>query len=156
MTPDGLAFRAPVIPLGLSTFQGFVLALCVGGCVSAFTHPHRADDLTEKAALLLAVLVVGWLFYRSARSGCLAAGRSGVLVRTVLKTYRWKWEELGPFEEVVRPVGATGVPRRFIRVHFTSGGVRNLTELNASQRQDPDPVADVVARLEQLRILARG
>jgi len=156
ISPDGFTFRAPVNPLAGSAFFGFVLALCVGGCVSAFTHPHRADDASEKVALLLIVLVVGWVLYRCARSAFLSASRSGVVVRTLFRTYRWEWEELGSFEEVVRPVGVSGVPRRLIRVHFNSGRVRNLTELNASKRQDPDPVAEVVARLEQLRTLARA
>ena len=131
----------------LLLYMGFIFAFSAGGLVSAFANPHRRDDLGEKIALIVVVVVLGGLLMRIARSATLIASGSGVVVRNVLKTHHWSWADLDAFEEVAQPVGASGVPRRFPRAHLAGGGSRNLTELNDSRRRDPDVVAELVGRL---------
>ena len=151
ITPDGFRFRVPGQAMILGVFFGFGLALCVGACVSAFTHPHRLDDLAEKVTLLALISMLGWLLLRIARSGTLIASRSGVVIRNLLRTHRLSWNELSCFEEKVLPIGASQVPRRFLRVHFVNGSFRNFTELNDSRRRSPDVVAELVQRLGDMK-----
>ncbi len=54
---------------------------------------------------------------------------------------------MASFEEVIRPIGATQVPRRVLRAHLVASGVRDLTELNESSKRDPDLIAELVDRL---------
>ncbi len=146
-TSDGLRFRSPAQPLVLGIFVGFVLIFCVGGLVNVLTHPHRKDAVAEAIALSVATLVVAWLVVRIVRSGTLIASRQGVVVRTILRTHQWRWPDVASFEEVIRPIGATQVPRRVLRAHLVASGVRDLTELNESSKRDPDLIAELVDRL---------
>jgi hypothetical protein len=135
----------------LGVFFGLGLALCIGACASAFTHPHRLDDFAEKVTLLVLIAVLGWLLFRIARSGTLIASRSGVVIRNLLRTHRLSWNELSWFEEKCMPIGASQVPRCFLRVHFVDGSSRNFTELNDSRRRNPDVIAELVLRLGDMK-----
>ena len=154
VTDEGLRFRAPAGQAVLLVFMGFVFALSVGGLVSAFNHPQRHDDLAEKVALIVVVLVLGVVLLRIARSATLVASRSGVVVHSLLRTRRWSWDELASFEEIVGPIGVNSVPRRFLRAHFVNGGFRNLTEINDSRRRELDFVAELARRLNELKQIA--
>ncbi len=135
----------------LGIYFTFALALCVGECVGAFTHPHRQDDFAEKVALVVIVAILGWFLLRLLRAGTLKASPSGIVVRDVLRTRQYDWNDLARFEEMVLPIGASQVPRRFLRVHLTAGGFKNLTVLNDSRRRNPDIVAELVQRLGDMR-----
>jgi hypothetical protein len=146
-----LRFRARVTPVLLGSFVTFVLAFCIGGSVGAFVNPHESSDLANKIGLPIATAVVGALLFRALRSATLVATGDRLLVRSVLRTRQWRWEEVESFEEVVLPVGASGVPRRLLRVHLVGGKTKNFTELNDSRRREPDLVAELVQRLSVLR-----
>jgi hypothetical protein len=153
ITDEGLRFRAPAAKATLLVYMGFVFALGAGGLVGAFANPQRRDDRVEEVALIAALLLLGALMLRVARSATLLASRSGVVTHSLLRTRHWSWGDLASFEEVVQPIGAGGVPRRFPRAHLAAGGFRNLTELNDSRRRDPDVVAELVRRLNELKQL---
>jgi hypothetical protein len=136
----------------LGIYMGFVLALLLGACVSAFTHPHRHDVFAEKVALLPVTAILGWwLFFQIVRSGALIASPSGIVVRCLIKTHRLPWKDLDRFEEMVLPIAVSRVPRRFLRVHFPSGRFRDFAELNDSRRRNPDLVAEMVRRLSEMK-----
>jgi hypothetical protein len=138
----------------MTTFMAFILACCLGGCVGAFTHPNRADDLAEKVALLFIIAIIGWLLFRIVRSGVLIASASGFVVRDLLRTHRYNWDDVTHFEEMVLPIGASGVPRRFLRVHLGTGRVKNFTVLNDSRRRNPDVMTELVERLGEMKRFA--
>ena len=138
----------------MTTFMAFILALCIGGCVGAFTHPNRADDLAEKVALLCIISIIGWFLFRIVRSGVLIASASGFVVRYLLQTHRYEWDYVDHFEEMVLPMGASGVPRRFLRVHLVTGRFKNFTVLNDSSRRNRDVVAELVQCLGEMKKLA--
>jgi hypothetical protein len=151
VTPDGFRFREPGQAMILGAFVIFVLALCIGGCVSAFTLRHLWADGAQRVAYLLTIAILGWFLFRIVRSGTLIASPSGIVVRNLLRTHRLKWEEVTTFEEKVAIIGASQVPRRFLRIHFVNGRFRNFTELNDSRRRNPDVVADLVQRLSEMK-----
>ena len=151
VTADGLRFRTPGQAMILGAFFSFGLALCIGGCASAFTHPHRADDSAEKVALLFIIAVLGWFLVRIVRSGVLIASTSGIVVRDLFRTHRYDWGEVAHFEERVAAIGTSQVPRRFLRVHLADGGFENFTVLNDSRRRNPDVVAELVRHLRDMK-----
>lgn len=156
VTKDRLRFHALAQAMVGIAFFAFVLAFCVGGCVGAFTHPHRTDDLAEKVALLFIIAVLDWFMVRIVRSGVLIASASGFVVRDLVRTHRYDWDDVAHFEETVLPIGASQVPRRFLRVHLVTGRFKDFTVLNDSRRRNPDVVAELVERLGEMQKLAEA
>jgi hypothetical protein len=151
VTPDGFRFRQPGQALILGALVGFTFVLSISGSVDAFTRAHGSYQLASKIAYPFLVLFIGLFLIQIARSGTLIASRSGVVVRNLLRTHRLDWSKMARFEEKVAPIGASGVPRRFLRVHLTDGKFKNFTELNDSQRRNPDVVAELVKRLGAMK-----
>lgn len=152
LSSAGLRCHAPSqYPLALYLLFPWLLA--AGGSVNALAHLGRPRGVVEAGGLLLILLLVSVLIVRVLRSGTLIAGPTGVTCRTILRTHRWAWSDLSRFELAEGPVGASGVPRRYLRVHLSSGNVKRLTELNASRHRDPDALSQLVELLESM---ARG
>ena len=151
VTGDGLRFRSPAASLLMSLYVGIVLALSIGGLVMVLAHPDPQRGRAGAVGLCCIVLLLLVLLVRVVRSASLVATRSGMVVRTYLRTYRWAWRDVEAFEVVVRPFGANRVPRRFLRVHLSDGRRRNLTELNESARRGRDTVTELAQALAWLR-----
>jgi len=151
LVPDGLRFRAPRPGAVLATYPFVLWVLALGACISAFMHPHRHDATAERVALVVIVIVFGAFIGRVIASGTLVADRTGVRSRARLRTSRSAWSDIDGFAEVVAPIGASGIARRFLRVRLSSGRVRNLTGLDASRRDASDSIGRLVAALEHLR-----
>ena len=150
-----LRFRSWSTSGPLVAFLSFPLLLALGGCVSAFTHPHRHDVGAEQATLVLVLIGLGIFLVRVARSGTLVAKDTGVVYKTPLRTHRWEWPSLVRFEEVVGAIGPSNVPRRYVRAHLGSGRSVNLTSLNVSSRRSPDTINQLVQTLNAMVGTAR-
>jgi len=135
----------------MGAYLTMIWLFTLGGTVDAFTHPIRHASTWNQVSLCLCVLLFGYGIFRALRCGTLIATFAGVRHLGLVRNRYWDWSEIAHFEEVVGVIGANGIARRFLRVHLVSGRFRNLTELNASKRDDPDSIAELVDALEELR-----
>ena len=142
--------HAPAAAWLLGIFMGLIWLLCLGALIKAFQHPHRHDDLAEKMALVVILVLLAALLLRIWKSATLTATSSGIVIRTILRTYRIEWADVQEFDEAIRPIGANQIRRRVLRLNMTNGKHRDFTELNCSTRLEPDVVMDAARYLTAL------
>lgn len=89
-------------------------------------HGTQPGELAFTSALLAVIAV---LIVRAVRSATILADDDKVVVRSLLRTRSWRWDQIDRFMADTRLVGAYS--RRMLGIRLTDGRTRWLTELNS-------------------------
>jgi hypothetical protein len=128
------------------------LLACLGAGVGNFAaHPHRPNALGALSVSIAASIVLTIILIRTLRSGTLIASHGGVLVRSLARTRRWAWSDIGSFEEVERRIGAASYRRHVLLIHLADGQTYLCTELNESSNRAPSAIASLAKRLNDMQ-----
>lgn len=129
MVDDG----CPLATIHGEPLQRVVVALSFGFFAVIFVAQSASPGKGGTALSVISlVFAAGSLFLavRAARGATMIVWRWGVEVRSLLRTRRWGWDELGSAEARIRPFGLVGWRRSMLALHLASGSVRRLTEMN--------------------------